>query len=144
MIKFIKNIDIPFEEVKLSAKEDLKHLSQYEVTPNDEYKTGKIRRLSPKNCYQKAFEYVSSKSHIKGIKLVHGLYKPSFIKNHSGHAWVELPGEIVFDGVLQRFYSKDGYYNFYQIVKQKEYNHKEMYQFGHEHGGNYGPWHNND
>jgi hypothetical protein len=137
----INLIDIPFEEVKKITIGDLKQLSQYEITPVDEYKTGKPKRLSPKNCYIKAFQYVSDKSHIEGIRLAHGLYKPSFINNHSGHAWVELPNEIVFDGVLQRFYKKEGYYNFYQITKQVEYDSKEMRKAGLEAGGTYGPWH---
>src|SRR4051812_33245084 len=39
-----------------------------------------------------------------GIWLVHGQYLLSF-----RHAWVELPGDIVFDGVHQRFYSGGAY-----------------------------------
>lgn len=40
-----------------------------------------------------------------GLCLVHGLY-------HGGlaHGWAELPGDVVFDGVRQRFYSREGYY----------------------------------
>jgi hypothetical protein len=38
--------------------------------------------------------------------LVHGEYA-----NWNRHAWVELPGGIVFDGVAQRFYDRKGYYD---------------------------------
>ena len=137
-------IDASRDEVKESIKEDLKYLTQYEVTPNDEFKTGKAKRLYPKHCYRKAFEYVSAKRDIEGIKLVHGLYRPSFFDNHCGHAWVNLPNQIIFDGVLQLFYDKEGYYDFYQIVKQREYNSSEMYRIRKENGGHYGPWHDND
>ena len=37
--------------------------------------------------------------------LVHGEYC-----GFHRHAWVELPGDIVFDGVNQRFYDRRGYY----------------------------------
>ncbi|MBU8919100.1 hypothetical protein BGM25_23930 [Bacillus sp. FJAT-29953] len=105
-------------------------------------KLEKRRRISPKNCYKKAFEYVGAKDHIEGIKLVHGLYEPSFVKGHCGHEWVELPNWIVFDGVLQRFYEKEAYYNFYQIIKHNEYSSSEMYEVGYKNGGNFGPWNN--
>lgn len=134
-------IDYSIDEVKKITKEDLKNLSKFEVIPNDEYKTGKSKRLSLKNCYIKAFQYVLNRSHIEGIKLVHGLYKPSFVDIHSGHAWIELPGEIIFDGVLQRFYEKKGYYTFYGIIKQVEYEPKEIRKIGLQAGGTYGPWH---
>jgi hypothetical protein len=40
-----------------------------------------------------------------GPCLVHGLYLGGL-----AHGWAELPGGVVFDGVRQRFYSREGYY----------------------------------
>ena len=141
MVNLFNVIDVTLEEVKKSAIEDRKQLAEYEVTPSDEYKTDKPRRLSPKNCFMKAFRYVADKSHLEGVRLVHGLYKPAFFDEHSCHAWVELPNDIVFDGVMQRFYEKEGYCTYYQIIKQKEYDCKIMHKIGLEQGGHFGPWH---
>ncbi|WP_191090666.1 hypothetical protein [Niallia endozanthoxylica] len=135
-------IQATYEEVKKSAREDIKHLAEYEIVPKEEYKTGKRRHIRPRLCFQQAFRYVANKANIEGIRLVHGLYKPSSFDNHCDHAWVELPDGTIFDGVLQRFYEKEGYYNYYQIIKNKEYNHTEMYKIGLKHGGTFGPWYN--
>lgn len=135
------NNEYSFEVVKAIIKIDREKLTQHEVEPEEIYKTGKPRRMSPKNCYQKAFKYVSSKSKLDGVLLVHGLYKPYAVPHHSGHAWVELPNDIVFDGVIQRFYKKQGYYEYYEIIRQVEYSCSEMYDVGFKAGGTYGPWH---
>jgi hypothetical protein len=146
MIYYLVNYsvkDVPLEDAKKIVREDLKSLAPYEVDPPDEYKTGKKRRrICPKRGYEKSFRYVSSKYEMDGIKLVHGVYKPSFMEEHVGHAWVKLPNEIIFDGVLQRFYQREPYYNYYQCVKYNEYNGKEMYKLGYEDGGTFGPWEN--
>ncbi|WP_163583419.1 hypothetical protein [Gracilibacillus saliphilus] len=130
----------PIEEVKEITKNDRKNLSIHEVEPSEKYKTGKAKRLYPRQCYENAFRYVADKGNLEGIKLVHGLYKPKDINNHCGHAWVELPKNIIFDGVLQRFYHKDGYYSYYQAIKQNEYDCKQMYDIGFKAGGHFGPW----
>lgn len=137
--------DISFEEAKQISKIDRKNLSKFEVEPEEKYKTGHPRHLSPKNCYMKAWQYVidkglEDKEVAKTIRLIHGLYRPFSLDNHCGHAWVELPGDIVFDGVLQRFYLKDAYYKYYEIIKLNEYTVDEACQVGHEFGGTYGPW----
>lgn len=130
--------EFSYEEVKILALEDREALKHYEVIPSEEFKTGKPRRLSSKNCFEKAFKYVVSKDNIEGIKLVHGFYS---IKEYTGfHAWVELPGNIIFDGVLQRFYEKEGYYSYYKIIKIAEYSSQEMQKKGKEAGGHFGPW----
>lgn len=41
----------------------------------------------------------------KGIHLVHGL-----VSGRMPHGWVELPGGVVFDGVVQKFYATADYY----------------------------------
>lgn len=141
--KILRIVDVSIEEAKETAKEDIKKLKPYEVTPPDEYATGKKRRrIFLKQCYEKAFQYVSSIDN-DSIKLVHGLYKPSFIESHVGHAWVEIPHlGIIFDGVLQRFYERDAYNEFYQCIKHNEYSCEEMFKIGYGAGGNYGPWEN--
>ena len=133
-------IEASYEQVKHAAIMDRKNLSNYEAIPPERYKTGRPRRLSPKNCYVKAWQYVMWKDDLEGIRLVHGHYRPPLLDNHCGHAWVEFPEDIVFDGVLQRFYRKDDYYKYYEIIKHDEYTVDEMCRVGLECGGTYGPW----
>ncbi|SDN61922.1 hypothetical protein SAMN05443253_11514 [Bacillus sp. OK048] len=45
------------------------------------------------------------------------------------HAWIELPNNIIFDGVLQQFYDKHGYYDTYKITKINEYTPVEAREF---------------
>ncbi|KON67382.1 hypothetical protein AKG34_21425 [Peribacillus butanolivorans] len=134
-------IQVSAAEAEELAKVDRDKLSKYEVDAGEKYKTGKSKRLYPRKCYTKAFEYVEDKSDLEDIRLVHGLYLSYGINNHCGHGWVELPNDIVFDGVLQRFYEKEGYYQYYEIIKQVEYQPSEIHQIGFKNGGTYGPWH---
>jgi hypothetical protein len=62
------------------------------------------------DCYRQAFHFVVDVAP-EGSFLVHGHIReggPS--AEHVAHAWVELPGDIIYDGVLQRFYRRKGYY----------------------------------
>ena len=64
-------------------------------------------------CFEKSLEFVmrlfrslpSDDPTREGVLLVHGV--------RSGvmpHGWVELPGDVVFDGVSQKFYRREDYY----------------------------------
>lgn len=82
-------------------------LAKYEVMPSEWEWTGGVDfdAVFPHECYKQALLYsLGSTRH--GHTLVHG----TTLLDFGGHAWVELPGEIVFDGVFQRFYSRDAYY----------------------------------
>src|SRR4051794_4366954 len=57
--------------------------------------TGRPRRKSPGNCYQKAFQYAMDKGQdIPELRVIHGHIEVGTVADH---AWVELPGGIVFD-----------------------------------------------
>jgi predicted NAD-dependent protein-ADP-ribosyltransferase YbiA (DUF1768 family) len=58
-----------------------------------------------------------------------------------GHAWVELAGNVVFDGVLQRFYNKQGYEQVLLATPDARYTPKEAAQHYLTYKGFYGPWH---
>jgi hypothetical protein len=70
----------------------------------------------PGQAFEKSYEYalttytdlrggdVSAHMH-EGFYLVHGYYFGKL-----DNAWVELPGELVFDATRQRFYRRDTYY----------------------------------
>ena len=82
-------------------------LAEFEVEPSDWAWTGgaDFDAIFPHECYKQALIYsLSSTRH--GHTLVHGTTSLDL----GGHAWVELPGEFVFDGVFQRFYRRDAYY----------------------------------
>lgn len=90
----------------------------------ENYRTGKQKRYYPKKCFEKAFQYMIDVRPKDGV-LLHGKYSPFKVPedwfSYMEHAWVELPGDIIFDGVLQRFYRKVDYYNYYHAVKVYEY-----------------------
>jgi hypothetical protein len=68
-------------------------------------------RRYPQQCYSKTVKYVLDHPEIKGMRLVHGVvsHGPRFVP--LDHAWVELPGDIVFDGVVQTFFTRSSYYS---------------------------------
>lgn len=58
--------------------------------------------LYPQECYYRAYRYATdlTRLSVKGLWLVHGECSLA----RGCHAWVELPGGLVFDGVLQQFF----------------------------------------
>jgi hypothetical protein len=66
----------------------------------------------PRRCYEKSFHFAGELCDgldaddpiARDIWLVHGELYGLF-----PHAWVEI-GDVVFDGVFQRFYARTGYY----------------------------------
>ncbi len=63
-------------------------------------------RQFPGECFRRACSYVLT-HRLKGMVYVFGT---TLGGGMGEHAWVELPGNIVFDGVLQRFYDLPRYY----------------------------------
>jgi hypothetical protein len=107
------------------AESTIGELSRFEVEVPEAYRTGRRRRVYHRQCYAKAYDYAVSKYELEGVKLVHGLYDPMGRQMNIPHAWVELPEDIVFDGVQQRFYQKRGYYEVYRAEKIVEYTPEE-------------------
>jgi hypothetical protein len=63
-------------------------------------------RQFPTLCFPRACYYVQT-HRIKGMEYVFGT---SLGGGFGNHGWVELPGNVLFDGVLQRFYDREAYY----------------------------------
>jgi hypothetical protein len=66
-----------------------------------------VNAIYPRQCYERAYEYAIHESRC--------LEKHHFVLGETslalgGHAWVELPNGLVFDGVFQRFYRREDYY----------------------------------
>ncbi|HEU5318045.1 MAG TPA: hypothetical protein VFX49_18175, partial [Chloroflexota bacterium] len=56
------------------------------------------------------------------------------------HAWVELAGSLVFDGVRQEFYDREGYRRALHAVSEMSYDAPAMLERMRA-SGRYGPWH---
>jgi hypothetical protein len=116
------------------------------------------------DCFRRASDYVlahaPSSDHgipIDGVKLVHGVCRDAHVL--WAHAWAELavpstlsgaragtlgtqcqPGVLVFDGVRQQFYEKEGYYRILQITAEASYSAAEILR-NMRATHHYGPWH---
>jgi len=78
---------------------------------------------------------------IEHAHLVHGTMRAAKRRAWLRHAWVELPGDIVFDGVVQRFYRRDSYYSIIGAHALAEYSWTEARQLASTPRRPYGPWH---
>jgi hypothetical protein len=75
----------------------------------------------PQQCYPRTARYVLDHPEIDGLHLVHGVasHPPHFIP--FDHAWVEVPGQVVFDGVVQTFFTQSSYYRVMAAVALDAY-----------------------
>ena len=130
------------EEFVPSLERIIIELKEIEVKDIPEKLESKYKNnIYPKRCFGKAYDYLDEKVNVDdvNIKMIHGgvysIIENKFIK----HAWIEINDNAVFDGVLQRFYDKEGYYKYHRAKKIKEYSFKkarmQMLRFHH-----YGPW----
>lgn len=60
----------------------------------------------PRKCFETACNYVT----LHRVKGMHYVLGEALCGGIQQHGWVELPGNIVFDGSLQRFYDRAKYY----------------------------------
>jgi hypothetical protein len=97
------------------------------------------RRRYPQQCYAKTVKYVLDHPDIKGLRLIHGVvsHAPHFVP--LDHAWVELPGRIVFDGVVQTFFARSSYYSIMAAVAVDAYSAAATRRLVAAHGRP-GPW----
>lgn len=97
------------------------------------------RRRYPQQCYPRTLKYVFDHPTIDGLRLVHGVvsHPPGFVP--LDHAWVELPGEVVFDGVVQAFFTRASYYAVMAAVSMDVYTGPEARRLLASHG-HPGPW----
>jgi hypothetical protein len=97
------------------------------------------------DCYRRAADYVLARflrdgpcPPLEGLTLVHGTCRAGLLL--WGHAWVELPGGLVFDGVRQQFYEPAGYRRVLQTTAEATYR-PEAVVAQLRATGRYGPWH---
>jgi hypothetical protein len=96
-------------------------------------------RRYPQQCYAKTIKYVLDHADIEGMQLVHGVvsHAPHFVP--LDHAWVDLPGDIVFDGVVQEFFTQASYREVMAAVALDKYSAAETRRLVAVHG-HPGPW----
>jgi hypothetical protein len=75
-----------------------------------------------------------------GFSLVHGTVVSIPLGERIAHAWVELPGDRVFDGVAQGFYHRDSYYKMLSAIAERRYTRTQFLNHAIQ-TGSYGPWH---
>jgi hypothetical protein len=116
----------------------LESAQQVEVEPDWAARTWPHRRY-PQQCYPKTTRYVLQHPHINDLQLVHGVasHAPHF--SPFDHAWVELPGDVVFDGVVQRFFTRLSYYAAMTAVALDAYSAADTQRLLAQHG-HPGPW----
>jgi len=97
------------------------------------------RRRYPQQCYPKTVKYVLDHPEIQRLRLIHGVvsHPPYFVP--LDHAWVELPGDIVFDGVVQTFFTQSSYYSVMAAVALDAYSAAATRRLVDTHGRP-GPW----
>jgi hypothetical protein len=97
------------------------------------------RRRYPQQCYPRTTKYVLEHADIPGMRLVHGVasHAPHFVP--LDHAWVLLPGNVVFDGVVQAFFTHASYYSVMAAVALDTYSAEDVQRLVAAHG-HPGPW----
>lgn len=84
-------------------------MSSFEVDPPAELLNYKKRVICPNGCFEQSIKYLLNNKYLNDENSLYcyGLWT----KFQMEHAWVEI-GDLVFDGVFQRFYNKEDYYNY--------------------------------
>lgn len=97
------------------------------------------RRHYPQQCYGRTARYVLDHLEITSLVLVHGVasHPPHFVP--FDHAWVELPADVVFDGVVQAFFTRRSYYAVMAAVALDAYSGRQVERLVAVHG-HPGPW----
>jgi hypothetical protein len=97
------------------------------------------RRRYPQQCYARTVKYIVDHPEIMGMRLIHGVVSHAPHLVPFDHAWVELPGDVVFDGVVQTFFTQASYYDVMAALALDAYSGVEMTGLVAEHG-HPGPW----
>lgn len=92
------------------GQELLDHATQATVDPSWARRTWPRRRY-PQQCYRRTVKYLADHPHIPGAGLVHGVASHAPGRVPYDHAWVELPDNVVFDAVVQAFFTRGSYYD---------------------------------
>jgi hypothetical protein len=120
------------------GRELLRRATRADVPPGWARRTWPRRRY-PQQCYGKTVAYLLGHPEIVGLRLVHGVVSHGPRGVPLDHAWVELPGGIVFDGVVQAFFTHASYARVMAAVELDRYSPADAERLLAAHG-HPGPW----
>ena len=106
--------------------------------PAEEKETGHAGKLLRPGGLRYFWEFAGLDD---SVRLVHG-HADCIGGNNTGHAWVELPGGVVYDGSFDRFYEAEAYCRIMMATAEVTYTAAEASKASslYEH---FGPWHKN-
>lgn len=107
----------------------------YEVSPPAGVVPPRTTRLFPRQCFARASRFLLDQPSDLVATLVQGLIGSEKIL----HAWVLLPGGVVYDGVFNRFYQRSDYYRERRAIDLVVYSPLEVARLILEEG-TLGPW----
>ncbi|MED1951826.1 MULTISPECIES: hypothetical protein [Brevibacillus] len=126
-----------YEQYQKVANDLIAYMSECEIKDLNEYYFPHIpQRVYLKSCIARSYQYFECHYEFnEDMRLVGGLYSGKSNIDYVWHAWVEFidnDREIVFDGVLQRFYDKHKYYGKFQCIPINEYHEDALEEFEYE------------
>jgi hypothetical protein len=77
------------------------------AVPQSWRKMAKANRRFPRDCFARAIQFIHGSPHLPNALYVFG---EAVCGGFQQHGWVELEDRVVFDGVMQQFYDRAGYY----------------------------------
>jgi hypothetical protein len=92
----------------------------------------------PGKCFEDAEQIVLNAHPDSGLVLVHGKCR-ALGGGQAVHAWVELPGGLVYDAVLGRIYPWEIYQQTVQAVPYRRYSAAQVLALANT-ADNHGPW----
>jgi hypothetical protein len=111
---------------------------QLQPTASERQAMGRPRRTQGR-CFELAYRFFLAIEMPDGFSLIHGTVV-SILRERLAHAWAELPGNRVFDGVAQGVYQRDSYYTMLSAIAERRYTRTEFLN-GAIQARSYGPWH---
>jgi hypothetical protein len=97
-----------------------------------------LRDGRPGKCFEDAEQIVLGADPDSGLVLVHGKCRAPG-GGQADHAWIEVPGGLVYDAVLGRVYLWETYQRTVQAVPNKRYSTSQVVALANT-TDNHGPW----
>jgi hypothetical protein len=90
-------------------------------------------------CYELAWKVMIDEPGSDQFQLVHGwLTLPQFPQLY-GHAWIVLPGDRIYDPVMNRYFTHEEYAAKFNAAVERSYSRQEAFE-ALRHYHHFGPW----
>lgn len=125
---------------KDGARNQMIREGELEPTDLERQAMNSHRRMYAKQCFDQSLTFLMNYGG-EGARLVHGTYSPTDAGGlQYAHGWVELPGDRIFDGTLQRIFTRAAYEKYFRAKGERYYTLKEAMKMALRHK-TYGAWH---